>query len=125
MTRKGFVERRKHERFEVRDDTPVILRSNNSRVGSAVDVSMGGLGFRYVGRMKPVNESARLSILPLEDAPCLYRIPCRLVWDCKVGKDPYSTIGPRQCGVQFAGLRPEEEAQLRYYIKKHSTAVNK
>lgn len=115
------VERRKHRRFEVQNDIPVILRSNDIKVGSVVDLSMGGLGFRYAGIEKPIGESGRLSILPANDSFYLYKIQCKPVWDCRIGEDLYSSMSMRRCGVRFGELTPDQKAQLKYFIEQHTT----
>jgi c-di-GMP-binding flagellar brake protein YcgR len=119
------VERRKHRRFEVQNDIPVILRSNDIKVGSVVDLSMGGLGFRYAGIEKPIGESGKLSILPDNDSFYLYKIQCKSVWDCRTGKDLHSFIGMRRCGVRFGELTPDQKARLEYFIEQHTSEGRK
>jgi hypothetical protein len=82
---------------------------------------MGGLGFRYAGIEKPIGESGKLSILPANDSFYLYKIQCKSVWDCRTGKDLYSSIGMRRCGVRFGELTQSQIAQLEYFIHNHVT----
>ncbi len=121
MNGKKPAERRKHKRFKVQNDTFVMLRSNDTKVGPIIDVSMDGLGFHYVGSKKPIGESAKLSILPAEDSSYLYKIPCRAVWDRKVNENHFSSISMRRCGVQFGELTPYQKAQLEQFIQDHTT----
>ncbi|UCD88214.1 MAG: PilZ domain-containing protein [Desulfobacterales bacterium] len=120
MNRKERVERRKHKRYEVHNDTLVILRSSNTRIGSITDVSPGGLGFRYIGSEKSIGESAQLSILPAQNLFYLYHTPCKYVWDSKASKDHYSSITMRRCGVQFGELTPEQIRLVEYFIKNYT-----
>jgi hypothetical protein len=120
MNGKKLVERRKHKRFEVQNRTFVILRSNNTEVGPIIDVSMGGLGFHYVGKEKPIGESAELSILPSEDSFYLYKIPCRTVWDRKANKKHSGSITLRRCGVQLWELTPHQKSYLDYFVEKQT-----
>jgi c-di-GMP-binding flagellar brake protein YcgR len=118
---KQTVERRKHKRFQLQIDTPVILRSHDTKAASIVDVSMGGLGFRCIGGEKLMCESMKISILPAENSNYLYKIPCRFVWNRKVEKDHYSSITTRRCGVQFQELTPQEVSQLEHFIQNYAT----
>jgi c-di-GMP-binding flagellar brake protein YcgR len=115
-----MVERRKHKRCEIKNDTLGILRSNSTKVGSITDLSLDGLGFRYIGREQPIDECAELSILPAQNLFYLHKIPCKFVWDRNASKDHYSSITMRQCGVQFRELTPDQTHLLEYFIQKHT-----
>jgi hypothetical protein len=115
-----MVERRKQKRCEIQDDTLGIIRSNNTKVGSIKDLSLEGLGFRYIGRKQRMDEYAELSILPAQDLFYLHKIPCKLVWDRNASNDQYSAITMRQCGVQFGALTSDQTHLLEYFIQKHA-----
>ena len=118
---KQIVERRKHKRLQPQIDTPVILKSHDTKAASIVDVSMGGLGFRCIGGEKLMCESMKISILPAENSFYLYKIPCRLVWSRRSEKDHYSSITTRRCGVQFEELTPQGVSQLEHFIQNYAT----
>ena len=117
-----IVERRKHKRFKPQIDTPIILRSHDTKAVSMVDVSMGGLGFRCIGGEELMCESMKISILPAETSVYLYKIPCRSVWNRKDEKDHFSSITTMRCGVQFEKLTPREMSQLEDFIQSYVTS---
>lgn len=47
--KKKLVDRRKHKRFRVPESAFVTLRTHDVRVAQIIDISRGGLAFRYVG----------------------------------------------------------------------------
>jgi hypothetical protein len=50
MTAKNHqVDRRKHRRFRVPESAFVTLRAPDVRVAQIIDISRGGLAFRYIG----------------------------------------------------------------------------
>ena len=117
---KQIVERRKHKRFQPQIDTPIILRSHETKAVSMVDVSMGGLGFRCIGGEELMCESMKISILPEDSSIYLYKIPCRSVWNHKDEKDHSSSLTTRRCGVQFEELTPHEMSELGHFIQNHT-----
>jgi hypothetical protein len=44
----ALVERRRHKRFQVPEGAQVSLRLPKTRMGQIIDISMGGLAYRYV-----------------------------------------------------------------------------
>ena len=45
---KDYIERRKHERFAIKDVAFAILRTeNDEELGQITNISMGGLAFQY------------------------------------------------------------------------------
>lgn len=121
---KATVERRKHNRFRMQNDTFVLLRSDDSddtKVGYLKEISMDGLSFHYVGRGEPLTEPAKLSICSPNNDFYLFMVPCKIVSDSKLYKNHPKPKTMRRCGVQFAELTSEQKAQLEYFIEKHTT----
>jgi hypothetical protein len=50
---KERVERRKHQRFQVPSSAFAGIGSYFGKVGRILDLSMGGLAFRYIGLEEP------------------------------------------------------------------------
>jgi len=115
------VERRKHKRFRVQNDTFVVLKSDNTKVGYLKEITIDRLSFHYVGRREPLTEPAELSIFSPDNNFYLYMVPCKIISDSKLYKDHPSSINMRRCGVQFGELTPHQMSQLEYFIEKHTT----
>ena len=122
---KKQVDRRRHKRFHVRDNTFVVLRAPlSTNVGQIIDISMGGLAFNYIDGLRQANNYSKLDILLSNRSFYLDKIPFNTISDCKApNKVPFSSIEMRRCGVHFGKLTPEQISQLKYFICNHTTAV--
>ena len=114
-----IVEQRRHKRFRVPKGSLVGLGPHNTKAGQIIDVSMGGLGFRYAGSEEPSN--GELDIVLNEREFFLGRMPFKTVSDFEMT----SVVGPssitmRRSGVEFRKLTEKQRSQLRYFIQKHT-----
>ncbi len=50
VDRKDFIERRKQNRFKVRDDAFVSIKSDKDKIGPIRDISGDGFAFNYIGK---------------------------------------------------------------------------
>jgi hypothetical protein len=114
-----MVEKRQHKRTPVPKGVFVALRSDLVEVGQVVDMSLTGLGFRYVPHHAPSNGPSELLIFSRGNA-YLYRIPFKTVWDKELKGLPFNSA-TRCCGVQFGELAPLHAFQLEYLIQKYNT----
>jgi hypothetical protein len=119
---KAQVERRKHKRSKVQDDAFVLLKSDDTRLGSLMDITMNGLGFHYIGREDALSELAQLGILLPDDHFYLFKVPCKIISDLKLYKNHPSPISMRRCGVQFGELTRSQISQLQYFIQNYTTS---
>jgi c-di-GMP-binding flagellar brake protein YcgR len=96
-----------------------------------MDISMGGIAFRYMDSKKPTDES-RLDMFLTEGDMCLGQVPIKAVSDyeipntvlCKtVDEIPPSCRTMRRCGVQFGDLTQHQRSQLQHYIQNHTTGI--
>ena len=63
--KKEFAERRKHERFKVKNGAIAIIRLSNAlattqKYGQIINISQGGLAFRSIDRKGDSNKPAKL-----------------------------------------------------------------
>ena len=118
---KAQVERRKHKRSEVQDDTFVLLRSDDTKLGTLINITMNGLTFHYIGREEALSELAQLGILFPDNHFYLFKVPCKIISDLKLYKNHPSPISMRRCGVQFGELTQSQASQLQYFIQNYTT----
>lgn len=118
---KAQVERRKHKRSEVQDDTFVLLRSDDTKLGTLINITMNGLTFHYIGREEALSELAQLGILLPDSHFYLFKVPCKIISDLKLYKNHPSPISMRRCGVQFGELTQSQASQLQYFIQNYTT----
>jgi hypothetical protein len=114
------VERRKHRRFQIRQGTYVALVPPYGKVGPVIDISMGGLSFRYVDGKETTNGSY-INILLTEANFYLENVAVKTILDCEIpDKSASSAIAMRRCGLQFGGLTHNQASQLKFFIENYS-----
>jgi len=119
------AEQRQHKRYQVPVASFVAIGPHNSILGQIVDISMGGLAFRYMDSEKPTDNSY-LDIFSTECDLCLRKIPFDAVSDyeidntvlCKVVDSvPPSFRAMKRSSVQFGELTYRQRYQLQDFIQ--------
>ncbi len=113
-----YSEKRRDKRFQVMSGAFAV----NSKFGQIIDISMGGVSFRYVDRDEWENEREGLGILFGEDDLCLDKVPMQTVSDQVInnGVSSSATVVRRR-GVKFGTLTAEQKFQLEYFIWVNTT----
>ncbi len=123
---KQTIERRKHKRFKVKKDAVAILKSNPSQQGKIIDISEGGLAFRYSesgDRSIRLNESDELIINLAEEGFYLDNMPGKTISDFTLADDAHlGSMVMKRRGIQFGDLSPNQTDQLDYFIEDHTIA---
>jgi hypothetical protein len=116
------AERRKQRRFKVKQGAFAGLGHLLRPVGQIIDISTGGLSFRYVASNARSHECAKLKILKTDGSFSCHRIPFKTIWDYSTPQD-FSLDSPilRHCGVQFGKLGDDQEFDLKYFIENYTT----
>ena len=123
-----IVDRRQYKRYQVPTNSYISLGSNDPGLGQIIDISMGGIAFRYMGSEKLPDQS-HLDMFLTEGDLCLSKVPFKTVSDyeipntvlCKiVDPIPRSCRTMRRSGLQFGELMPEQKVQLERFIKDHT-----
>ena len=113
-------ERRKHDRFEVRNLAIAVPNKPYAQVARIVNISKGGLAVRYLEQTNWLGNAEAIDIL-VNSNLLMTNIPIKDVFDFKVeNRVSFSIISERQCCLQFGSLSPEQELLLDELIKKLS-----
>jgi len=119
--RRRGLKRRKHQRFQVEDFTFVNLKSEADKdVGQLIDVSNGGLSFRYfVSAKKPINFD-KLDIVLSGCDFAITGLSFRIISDTELtnGFQSSPIIFRRYC-VQFEQLTYNQNFKLFYFLYNH------
>jgi len=114
-------ERRKHERFTVKDLAIAVPNKPASQVGRIVNISKGGMAVRYLDQSDWLENAEAVDIL-VNSNFFMTNIPIENVNDFKVENQvSFSIIDERQCCLQFGALSPEQELRLDDFILKYTT----
>jgi hypothetical protein len=126
----AMKENRKHKRYQVPDGSFVTLGPSNSILGQILDISMGGLAFRYINsRPETPKHESYVDIYLTEGNLCLAAVPIKAVSDfetsdtvtCKAdGPLPVSCRGMRRCGLQFGEMNQGQMSQLATCIQSQT-----
>jgi len=121
MDSKEVVDKRKHKRFRSQDLAFVALGSHSREIGQIIDISRGGLAFRYIADGDRLNESRELEIYLAKYGFHLEKVPFNTISDFELTSElPLSSIIMRRCGVQFGELTQDQVSQLGYFIQNHT-----
>ena len=94
----------------------------SSTLGQIIDVSMGGLAFRYIADMVRLRGSYELEIV-WGDCSCrLDKIPFKTISDYEIDSEASLNLATRRCAMQFTDLTDKQKSDLRYFIQNHTTA---
>ncbi len=112
-------ERRQHKRFQLPKGAFVGLAPYDTKVGQIIDMSLGGLAFRYVGMEEPLH--GELDIFLSERDFYLGRIPFKTVSDFEMDSSAASSaVTMRRTGVQYKKLTQFQISQLQYLIQNYT-----
>jgi len=117
---KERVERRIHKRFQVDNSALVLLGWYYEEVGRIMDISMGGVAFRYTPHGEEQNESD-VTIVLSETNFYLHDLPAKTISDFElVGKTPTTSTTERRRGVQFVRPTDHQKSQIEFFINNYS-----
>ena len=115
------VEQRKHKRFRPQDGTYAVLRGPGKKLGQVVNVSLGGLAFRYIDIGERPKRSFELDISIQEDGFILDGLSFETVSDFSTSREfPFSSTPIRRRGGQFMALNENQISDLEYFIQNYA-----
>ena len=115
-------ERRKFTRFTPKDGTMAV---NGHALGPVVDISMGGLSFRYIDDKIESSVTDFFGIFLGSDNILIDKIKSQVVSD-KVSNQSTSFLQTRsrQRSIQFLSLTPEQQKELKNFILTKTQGVS-
>ncbi|WP_432823719.1 PilZ domain-containing protein [Trichloromonas sp.] len=112
-------EQRKDRRYQTRQRTLARLSTAPDVLFHVIDISCGGLAFRYLGDHK-LNEHPGELDIHFGDNCTLSNLPVTSVSDAAI---EYGYIPMRRRGLQFTDLSPGRKAELDHFLA-NCTAVD-
>jgi hypothetical protein len=124
IDKKG-AERRRHERYEVKDRIFITFRPQFDRIGWITDISKGGVSLEYstIQEYSALTEKVSVDIFSSPRKFDLSNLSCQLIYDARVdrGKGFIETIETRRCGLVFENLSQHQAAQLEFVLNEITT----
>ena len=125
MTDKKGTERRRYERFEVKERIFITFRPHFDRIGWITDISKGGVSLEYsnIQEYSSLTDKFSVDIFSSPKKFDLSNLPCQMIYDARVdsGKGFIETIETRRCGLVFGNLSPHQADQLEVVLSKFTT----
>ncbi len=121
MNRKNFIERRKQDRFKVRDAAFVSIKSDHcAKTGPIRDINRDGFAFMYIGKEDQIYGPLEVDISYSGSGLYVQKIKSKVVADFKIDKKLLSnSLAIRQCCVQFGEFADDHISQLFNFIEKY------
>ena len=122
MDNTHWMEKRKHKRFEAKEGSFVVVWPDFSKQGQIIDISKGGLAFRYIAdEEESKGEAAELDILLQDISFYLERVPFKTAYDIEIqNQETFAPLKMRRMGVEFGELTPNQMALLDYFINNYT-----
>ena len=118
---KCIPEKRIYKRHSAQDGAHAAILSNCPKMGQIINISKGGLAFRYVADGEQLNGTFQMDIFLNGNGFYLKKVPFKIISDFYIdNKVPFSAVTIRQCGGQFGELTLSQVSQLDYFIGNHT-----
>jgi hypothetical protein len=115
-SRKRPPDLRKYKRFRAHDNAFVDLRVSPVKVGKIVDISRGGLAFRYLRVGTHLGETFELDMYSRNNDFRMEKVPVTTVWDRGSPDELYFSTRTRLRGVHFGKLTQEQLSELERFM---------
>ena len=121
MGNKKIVDRRKNKRFQTEKNTYAVLRAKGSKLGRVIDISKGGLAFRYVSVGQRLKGPLELDLLSHQYDYRIDKIPVKIISDLELAnKKAFKSTTLKRVGVQFGKLTREQKSKLEHFIRDYT-----
>lgn len=114
-------EKRKFKRFKGKEGAyAVFIRPEELvNLGRVIDISLGGLCFRYLSTGDMSRECSGIKIFGRDgNFFHIERVECKIVYDLEIPNGSWAQISTRLCGVEFVNMTGEHKAMLRDFMER-------
>ena len=116
MSRERCADRRKHKRHRAQVSAFVDIRIGRIKVGKIVDISRGGLAFRYVDERERLKEQFELDMYFRDNNFRIEYVPVNTIWDRRSPRELSLSTRTRLRGVQFGKLTQTQFSELERFL---------
>ncbi len=121
--RKRTIERRKNKRYKAVEGAYAAISPNSHKLGQVIDISMGGLSFKYIDTNSDdveFEQSPEESIFLSSMGYYVGDLPFKTISDYEITNAPsFSSMKIRKRHVQFTDLSFKQLFDLDYYLRNN------
>ena len=121
--RKRTIERRKNKRYKAVEGAYAAISPNSHKLGQIIDLSVGGLAFKYIDTSNEETEEKQTSEETIFLSSMGYYVgdlPFKTIADYEITNAPsFSSMKVRKRHVQFTDLNFKQLFDLDYYLKNN------
>jgi hypothetical protein len=120
--RKRTVERRRSKRYKAVDGAYAAISPNSHKLGQIIDISMGGLSFKYIDTSieEEVSDMPENTVFLSSMGYYVGDLPFKMVSDYELTNAPsFSSMKVRKRHVQFTDLSFKQLFDLDYYLRNN------
>jgi len=121
--RKRTIERRKNKRYKAVEGAYAAISPNSSKLGQIIDISMGGLAFKYIDTSSDDAQSEQLPEKTIFLSSMGYYVgdlPFTTITDYAMTDAPsFSAMKVRKRHVKFNDLSFKQLFDLDYYLRNN------
>lgn len=115
------VERRRHRRFQVKDNAFTVLNPDPVKLVPIMDIGMGGLGIYVNEEDGWLNKSSKLEIMVADCSFYLENLSFNIVSTIRpFPVQSASLLDGRRYSIKFGNLRPGQKSSLKYFIRTYT-----
>jgi hypothetical protein len=115
------IERRRHQRFKVKDNAYAIINSEPVRLVPILDIAIGGLGVYMNDGDHWLNQASKLEIMVADCSFYLENIPFESISNFKAFPANVSNLlNGRRCSLKFGTLTPGQKSELKYFFRSYT-----
>jgi len=90
---------------------------DRKKTGPILDISRGGLAFKYIGNDEPFEGTSELEMFHRDKYFRLKGMPFTIASDVELkNTNPFSSITMRRIGIQFGAISQNQREELDSYI---------
>jgi hypothetical protein len=119
--KKSFNEMRKYRRHRT-DGSALVAFFTPTRefvsLGQILDISLGGLSFRYMALNPQTKGATQLEIFGAAESNVhIGELPCKVMYDFEQPEASSGMLLMRRCGVKFMDLDKGQMAEIKSFIE--------
>jgi len=115
------IEKRNHNRLQVKDGLYAIINYKPAIFGQIVNISKDGMAVRYSSNGQQPSVSSELDIFIMDSNFYIEKIQIKIISDIEIGnKPPFGSQKNRQRCFQFGEMKSSQHFQLDYLLQNYA-----